>query len=231
MKVHFSILWVFLVQVGAFSCVSILKTPKKGDLASYEKRSLNYKLIEELLFFDDYSIQDQLTCFTCEESGSNEECNKNAIDEPCFIREKTLNLTKEAQQKRACMTVHKFNYLTLKTVSIEKKCTLNCAQETVGCVTLSAGNGTNTDDHIRVILIKLRKCLYINQINNLIFHLQVCSYCCNKDYCNLDSITNQREAIQLANEFLFEANSSSSLGNLDNIFSFVLIFCVLLRLI
>jgi hypothetical protein len=115
---------------------------------------LSYKLVEELLFFDDYSIRDQLTCFTCDESSSNEECNKNAIDEPCFLRsDKSANQTGEARQKRACMTVHKFNYLTLKTVSIEKKCTMSCAQETVGCVTIPVKNQSNADDHLRVINI------------------------------------------------------------------------------
>ena len=78
-------------------------------------------------FLDDYNLlkkEVDLTCFTCQRSKSNDECNRKAIDEPCDSR------------RPACLTVHRFNSLTMKTISVEKKCALDCSAKMVGCSVL-----------------------------------------------------------------------------------------------
>lgn len=103
----------------------------------------NKNLIDEFFSDNSKSNQHQLTCFTCDKSNSNEECNRKAIDEPCFQSSDHQTPSNEllfAQNKLdrrniGCLTVHNFDAMSKKTISIEKKCSLNCTMESVGCST------------------------------------------------------------------------------------------------
>ena len=122
-----------------------------------------------------------LTCFTCGKTSSNEECNKNAVDEPCT----NANLTQAGHvsniNKIACMTVHAYNYLNGETISIEKKCALDCTPQMVGC----------SND--------------VKQPN-----ARICTYCCNKNYCNMDVAKTQQQAISLGQSLIADNQSSSN---------------------
>lgn len=79
-------------------------------------------------------ISDQLTCFTCDKSKSNDECNRKAIDEPCQQKlMNRLNSNFEIITNYSCLTVHKFDLTTKTTLSIEKKCSIDCKTNMVGC--------------------------------------------------------------------------------------------------
>lgn len=95
-------------------------------------------------FLDDYNLikkQVDLTCFTCQRSKSNDECNRKAIDEPCDSR------------RPACLTVHRFNSLTMKTISVEKKCALDCSAKMVGCSLLRSTTISTTINKLNQIMV------------------------------------------------------------------------------
>ena len=148
-----------------------LRRVKKEETA----RLFDMKFYKELLAFSQVSnAQKGLTCFTCDKTGSNDECNKNAVDEPCV----SVNST-ETVAKFSCMTVHTYNRLAKKTISVEKKCALDCAPQTVGCTK-----------------------------NPRALHEITCTYCCNQNYCNMDAAKSTEQALILA-ESLFTSNVSS----------------------
>lgn len=127
-------------------------------VATSVSANLSYKLIEELLFFDDFDLQDQLTCFTCSASESNDDCNHKAIDEPCASMtsthsvshgdehsvNQTITMSHDTVTKYACMTIHRFDASSLRTVSIEKKCSTVCGPDQVGCVDEPGPNNSTT---------------------------------------------------------------------------------------
>lgn len=77
-----------------------------------------------------------MTCFTCEKSRSNEECNRKAIDETCEQKLAASEHLRESSlapngRNYSCMTVHKFD--AQNTISIEKKCSTDCRPDMIGC--------------------------------------------------------------------------------------------------
>jgi hypothetical protein len=103
----------------------------------------NY-IIFLFLFF-----KEELTCFTCDKSISNDECNRKAIDEPCKITNEDKNSTKT---NFACLTIHKFNSVTLETISINKKCSLDCRPDMIGCSSTVIKSNPNNHQHVKVII-------------------------------------------------------------------------------
>lgn len=131
----------------------------------------------------------ELTCFTCDKSRSNEECNRKAIDETCQQKQINNNLLDAAAVTTqatatavsfnySCMTVHRFDSSSKKTISIEKKCSADCRPDMIGCINEQP--------------------------------IQTCTYCCNKNYCNMESAVTKEETYKLARNIL-EANSSTRL--------------------
>jgi hypothetical protein len=95
---------------------------------------------------------EELTCFTCDKSISNDECNRKAIDEPCEITSQDQNSTNSKNNNNfACLTIHKFNSITLETISINKKCSLDCRPDMVGCSSTVIKTNSNNHQHIKVI--------------------------------------------------------------------------------
>ena len=92
------------------------------------------------------------------------------------------------------MTIHKYNHLTARTMSIEKRCSLDCSAQMVGCV----------KDAVRM-------------------HEITCTYCCNKNYCNMDVAKTDQQALSLA-ESLIAANNGLSFDPNYKVFFVVLIF-------
>ena len=88
-----------------------------------------------------------MTCFTCANSYSNEECNLKAIDEPCALNTSFTNNTNESQGDKeknpnfACLTIHRFDISSSRTISVDKKCTTECSKEIVGCKFYNISNG------------------------------------------------------------------------------------------
>jgi hypothetical protein len=128
-----------------------------------------------------YLIRHDLTCFTCAKSKSNYECNRKAIDEPCnqvkLIETKRMKKSAASESTDddlslstlACLTVHTFNSLTQKTISVEKKCSLDCNAEMVGCSVKSPSMHHNhQQQHIRVSIMLT--------LNNFIFILSAAIY-------------------------------------------------------
>jgi hypothetical protein len=126
-----------------------------------------------------------LTCFVCDKSISNEDCNRKAIDEPC-------SQTKE-RNHHSCLTVHQFNSQTLETLFIEKKCIQTCSPELVGCQ---------------------------STINKKHQHIRTCSYCCSKNYCNLESIVNVEQAFNKT-DIINYMNKTSTIEKI-NLFYFII---------
>ena len=62
-----------------------------------------------------------MVCFACNNSSNNQECNVNAVDEPC-----------DASNK-ACITIHDFDPYLTKTISITKQCVEKCSKEMIDC--------------------------------------------------------------------------------------------------
>ena len=113
--------------------------------------------MSQILNLLQFYLLGHLTCFTCGKSKTNEDCNKQAIDEPCRFDTNSTNKSnnKPIQPKNAaCMTIHKFNKLTFKTISVEKKCSVKCDSNIVGCETSPVLNQNNIDEHIRVRFFK-----------------------------------------------------------------------------
>lgn len=85
-----------------------------------------------------------MICFTCDQSDSNDECNRKAIDEPCHSN----TLEKNHQPTNySCMTIHKFD--SRRTLSIEKKCSNDCKPEMIGCV-IEIENNAGVNKQIEV---------------------------------------------------------------------------------
>ena len=108
-----------------------------------------YGLLNDMFGKEDEIITD-LTCFTCPESIDNNECNTRAIDEKCSDSNQLVDKKKFS----GCMTVHRFDSETKKTLTIEKKCVHECNESMVGC---SIANNNSTEPKIEVILIKIHK--------------------------------------------------------------------------
>ncbi|XP_063420009.1 ly6/PLAUR domain-containing protein 6-like [Mytilus trossulus] len=66
-----------------------------------------------------------LTCWTCPEMYSNQECNDWAPDIPC------------PQNKTTCATLHRFNTSSKVSIRVTKSCVfpLDCDESVVGCIT------------------------------------------------------------------------------------------------
>lgn len=112
---------------------------------------------------------DQLTCFTCDKSRTNDECNRKAIDEPCqqkLINYMNVNLNERAAPSDvvatansyaanfSCLTIHKFDAQTLKTIYVEKKCSADCRPQMVGCTqSINYNKLTNSPQNIQVNII------------------------------------------------------------------------------
>lgn len=101
-----------------------------------------------------------MTCFTCEKSRSNEECNRQAIDETC--EQKLANSHSNAlltmkssinmNTNYSCMTVHRFDAVAKKTISVEKKCSNDCRPDMIGCVAEVSSQPGGINQQIQVIL-------------------------------------------------------------------------------
>ena len=85
------------------------------------------------------------------------------------------------------MTIYTYDHVEMKTISIEKMCAQECTPQMVGCS--------------------------INEIQ----HTTACTYCCNKNYCNMDVAKTEQQAISLA-ESLFAKNRASASGNFHLIY-------------
>ncbi|CAF1035519.1 unnamed protein product [Brachionus calyciflorus] len=118
---------------------------------------------------------DDLTCFTCAQSLNNEECNKQAIDEPC--RALTPNSTND---KYICMTVNKMNMNDLKSISVEKKCVIECNRAEIGCKL------DETNENVQI---------------------KTCKYCCDDNYCNFNSTIDTEQSILYSKSFIQSTNS------------------------
>lgn len=155
------------------------------------------KIFDYLSEYDYTNNQPDLTCFTCDKSQSNEACNTKAIDEPC-------NHSHRGSEKKfhSCLTVHQFNSNTLETISIEKKCIQECTSEMVGCETSIFMSSTKKHQHVRT-----------------------CSYCCSRNYCNLESVINVEQAFNRSDIVSFSNNACLNFFH----FSFVIIILLGLK--
>jgi hypothetical protein len=189
-----------LVLIGALLLIQIFSIIRASQHAVTRPstRSLN-KVIEEFLQFESKLDKNQLTCFACDStSKSNDECNSKAIDQTCSAAATTNSKNAFQDVQFSCMTIHTFNYSSLKTVSIEKKCVQECKITQIGCVS-------------------------INQHPNL----KTCTYCCNQDYCNMNITISNSESTRISNQYLHEINGAALFrSDLISIFLlFSLFFC------
>lgn len=95
------------------------------------------------------NLKIDLTCFTCQKSSTNENCNTKAIDESCGSINKLENALANVKMT-GCMTIHRLNTKTRETIYIEKKCVQKCLPSMVGCSTLGIQPGNVFDQNVQV---------------------------------------------------------------------------------
>ena len=105
--------------------------------------------------------QQDITCWTCAKKTDNDVCNNWAPEVLCPIRHSI------------CKTVHRFDEVTLKTVSLTKSCSLpeQCSQSDVACRRIDEAESE-------------------------------CISCCTESYCNEDIPYDQVTAVSLSRTLL-----------------------------
>lgn len=78
------------------------------------------------------------------------------------------------------MTIYTYGHVEMKTISIEKMCAQDCTRQMVGC----------SIDEIR--------------------HTTTCTYCCSKNYCNMDVAKTEQQALSLAVSLLAKNGAGAS---------------------
>ena len=127
------------------------------------------------------------------------------------------------------MTIHRFD--AKRTLSIEKKCATDCRPDMIGCVIETSSNYLSSfNQQIQVsyrTIFSLSFIPFKSDLFLLIFNiLKVCTYCCNKNYCNMNSAGTKEEAYNLGRTIIEAANSASSPNKLIT-YSFISLFLLL----
>ncbi len=112
--------------------------------------TINTNQILRDLFVRSSQVEPELTCFTCQKSSTNENCNIKAIDESCSQANNKLENPLINVKMTGCMTIHRFNTLTRETIYIEKKCVQRCLASMVGCTTLLPEPGNLAEQNVQV---------------------------------------------------------------------------------
>jgi len=115
------------------------------------------------IFIRSNQVEADLTCFTCQKSSTNENCNIKAIDESCSQANDKLENPLINVKMTGCMTIHRFNTMTRETIYIEKKCVQKCTASMVGCSTLGLQPGNLVDQNVQVRITF--KVLFLSQEN------------------------------------------------------------------
>lgn len=115
---------------------------------------------------------EEITCWTCAEKTGNEACNNWAPELRCPLGHSV------------CKTVHRFDEITMETVSLSKMCSLPemCSNTQIGCRRVQAEENE-------------------------------CISCCTESYCNEDIAHDQVSAVSLSLKSLNAATNRVSLSH------------------
>ena len=136
----------------------------------------------------------------------------------------------------ACLTIHKFNSITLKTISVEKKCARDCQADMVGCSSPVLHSHKSDTVKMHQYVRVSWPLHFISPTSSFpliltIFIFQTCTYCCNRNYCNFDIASSSQAAFNLTQDALFKSNTSSRqtpvpLTTLSVLFLFLTVFAL-----